>query len=484
MQKWSALFIGGLLAWSAGSALAQQATPQAPQKITAQVTQSTKPRAGQQVTLQHALAAAYSNNPVLLQERAHLRSIDENVPTALAGWHPTIIGNGQAGFAAGTFFFFAPPVIAAQRGFNLGQLTITQPIYTGGKVHAQVAQAKNQVMAERARLIATEQQVFQQAVSAYVGVIAAQQILQLNINNELVLTKQLEATTDRFRVGELTRTDVAQAEAALAAARSQRETAEGSLETARATYRQVIGEEPANLIEPQPLKLPVKTNDAANRLAAANNPNVVAALFDHATAKDALDAAYAALMPTVNVQAQGFSINNQSFPKSYSRGGTLTANLNLPIYQGGSEYAAIRAARQSEQAARKALDNARRVAVQQATAAWQTLMAARAAVESDRASVRANEIALEGIQREALVGSRTILDVLITTQQLLTSEVTLVQDLATLVNNSYNLAAAVGRLTARDLALPVPLYDETAYYNAVRSRWFGTGDYATDQPGR
>ncbi len=439
-------------------------------------------------TIQQALAASYSNNPTLLAERAHLRSVDENVPTALAGWRPTIVGNGSAGYASGVNILYFPPGpalnINSARSPSTGQLTITQQIYTGGKVHAQTAQAKSQVMAERAQLIATEQQVFSQTVSAYVGVIQAQQIYALNVNNEQVLTKQLEATNDRFRVGEITRTDVAQAEAALAQARSQRETAEGNLQTARATYRQVVGEDAVDLIEPQPLCLPTKNEEAANRLAAANNPAVVSAQFNQAAAKDAIDLAYSALMPQVNVQAQGFAQNNTGLPKNYNNGGQILANLTLPIYQGGSEYAAIRQARQNEQQARRNLDAARRQAVQQATQAWETLSAARAAVQSDRSAVRANEIALEGVQREAIVGSRTTLDVLTATQTLLGSQVTLVQDLSSLVNASYNLAAAVGRLTARDLALPVPLYDENAYYQAVSNRWFGAGDYATDQPAR
>jgi len=158
--------------------------------------------------------------------------------------------------------------------------------------------------------------------------------------------------------------------------------------------------------------------------------------------------------------------------------------MSMPIYQGGSEYSAIRQARQSEQQARKTLDNARRTAIQQATQSWETLMASRASIASDRAAIRANQIALEGVQREAIVGSRTTLDVLNAEQALLISRVTLVQALAGLVTASYSVAAAVGRLTARDLGLPVALYVDTAYYKAVRDKWIGTGDYATGQPGR
>jgi outer membrane protein len=180
-------------------------------------------------TLTQALVAAYSTNPTLLSERAHLRSVDENVPQALAGWRPQIVAQGEAGYGYGTQSFYLPPGPATSfdnaRDIGLAQATLTQPLFTGGKVHGQVTEAENNVLAERAKLIATEEQVFQQAISAYVTVIQDQQLLALQINNEQVLTRQLQATNDRFRVGEITRTDVAQAEAALAAARSARETA-------------------------------------------------------------------------------------------------------------------------------------------------------------------------------------------------------------------------------------------------------------------
>jgi outer membrane protein len=158
--------------------------------------------------------------------------------------------------------------------------------------------------------------------------------------------------------------------------------------------------------------------------------------------------------------------------------------LSVPVYQGGSEYSAVRQAKQAAQQTSRLVDDARRTAVQNAVQAWETLTAAKAAAASTRQQIRANEIALEGVEREAIVGSRTTLDVLNAQQALLNSRVTLVQNLAQLVTASYQVAAALGRFTARDLHLPVPLYDETAYYNAVKDKWVGLGDYATDQPGR
>jgi outer membrane protein len=161
-----------------------------------------------------------------------------------------------------------------------------------------------------------------------------------------------------------------------------------------------------------------------------------------------------------------------------------TINLTLPIYQGGSEYAAIRQARQNYQQAVRETQDARRAAKEQAVQAWDTLVAARAATASSRIAVRSAEIAVEGTEREALVGSATTQDVLIQQQNLLSAQITLVQNITSIVTASYGVASAIGRLTAKDLGLAVPLYDETAYYNAVRDRLWGTGDYAVHQPGR
>jgi outer membrane protein len=326
--------------------------------------------------------------------------------------------------------------------------------------------------------------VFSDTVNAYVNVIATQQVLALDINNEQVLAEQLRATNDRFRVGEITRTDVAQAEAALAGATATRETAEGNVQTARATYEREVGELPDKLVEPQPLRLPTKTQNQAQRLALENNPNVIAALFDDAAAKDNFDQQYAALMPNVSATVSGFRNDNQIQRNQRQSAGEALLNLSVPIYQGGREYAAVRQARQAEQQAAKTVNDQRRTAVQALISAWQTYIAAKATIDSTQAAIRSNQIALEGVQREAIVGSRTTLDVLNAQQALLNSRVTLVQNLATFVGASYQVAASVGRLTARDLALPVPLYDDTAYYNAVKDRWVGTGDYATNQPGR
>jgi outer membrane protein len=449
------------------------------------------PATGQIRTLTEALSAAYSYNPTLTSARAGLRATDEGVPTALAGWRPTIVVSGTGGtvsdkidIKATQFGETTTTRSADGRMEGLASVTVTQPIYRGGRTKTATSEAINKVLTTRAQLIATEEQVFSDTVTAYVNVISDAQVLDLDRNNELVLTKQLQATNERFRVGEVTQTDVAQAEAALAQATATRETAEGTLQTARATFQQEVGELPGKLIEPQPLKLPTRTEDEARTMAASNNPNVVAARFNVAAAKDAFDNAYSQIMPTLSLQGSAYHYENQQQGNDVTAGGSLLAMLTVPLYQGGAEYAAIRQARQSWQQAADQIDTQRRQAVQQAITAWETYVSSKATIVSNRAAIRANEIALVGVEQEALVGTQTTLDVLNAEQALLQSRVTLVQTLASYVNASYSVAMAVGRLTARDLNLPVPLYDETAYYKAVHYRWIGTGDFATSQPGR
>ena len=475
-------------------------------------------------TLAQALSIAYESNPQLTGERAHVRSTDENVPTALAGWRPTIAVTGSYGYAAGRFVSansaYEPgspssklvggtgggqlntttgltspitgqtdntPNIATNnaRTQSAVQATVTQYLYKGGRTTATTHEAVNSVYAERARLIAEEEQVFSDTINAYVGVIEDRQLLKLDRANEQVLGDELRAINDRFKVGELTRTDVAQAEAALAQAIATRQTAAGTLETADATFVREVGvQAPDDLADPQPLKLPVKTEKEASNLAVANNPNVLAAKFNESQLRDAVDVAFSALGPNLSLQGTAFEQNGQTLTRESSYGVTATINLTLPIYQGGMEYAAIRMARQNYLQAVRQTEDAQRAATEQAVQAYETLIAARASIESSHVAVRSSEIALEGLEREALVGSATTQEVLIGQQNLLSAEITLVQNVTSLVTASYGVASAIGRLTASDLGLQVPLYDETAYYKAVRDLLWGSGDRAVRQPGR
>lgn len=436
-------------------------------------------------SLQEALAMAYANNPTLQAARAQLRAVDENVPQALAGWRPTVQIQSSVGQTTSSAIGSTEPTNTTRtvspwrsRDVVSNQASVTQPIYRGGRTTATTRRAENQVLAQRARLLATEQQVLQDTVNAYVAVIRDQEEVRLNINNEQVLTRQLQATNERFRVGEITRTDVAQAESRLAGSRASRADSEGRLQQSRATFARLVGQPPQRLVAPQPLRVPVADAREAGAVASQNNPNVVAALFDEAAARDLVDVNFASLLPQVSVTGSTFRNDNSTTDGVRQNGTQVTANLTVPLYQGGAEHAAVRQARQSAQQARQVVEDQRRAATQQATQAWETLTAARAQVDSVRAQIRAAEIALDGVQREAVVGSRTTLDVLNAEQELLNARVSLVRALANVITASHSLASSLGRLTARDLNLPVQIYDMESYYREVRNRWAGWGDYS------
>ncbi|WP_084698259.1 TolC family outer membrane protein [Muricoccus aerilatus] len=443
-------------------------------------------------TLQEALAQTYANNPTLATARAQLRVVDENVPQALAGWRPSVSITGSVGYAAANARQRSQLLNGGRIGVTSDQdraigsvaVTATQPLYRGGRTVASTRRAENQVLAQRARLLATEQQVLQDTVTAYVNVIRFQEEVRLNLNNAQVLQRQLDATNERFRVGEITRTDVAQAESRLAGARASRADSEGQLQNSRATFLRTIGFAPSRLTAPQPLTPAARNNQDAAQVAALNNPAVVAALFDEAAARDFIDVQLSTLLPQASLQAQAFRNDNQTILGSRAIGESVTATVTVPLYQGGAEYSQVRQARQDATRLRQVVDDQRRAASSQASTAWETLGSARATVDSVRSQIRAAEIALDGVQREAVVGSRTTLDVLNAEQELLNARVSLVRALANVVTASHSLAQAVGRLTARDLALPVALYDQEAYYRAVRDRWAGLGDYAAPQPVR
>ncbi|QDH17909.1 TolC family outer membrane protein [Swingsia samuiensis] len=451
-------------------------------------------------TLKEALATAYLTNPTLREERARLRVTDEQLPTAMAGWHPTIQGtmnltyyNGQSDYASVGSGNSASPNGSTFEGNNRryktpgynGGVTISQPLYQGGKTIAGIHAAKNQIMAERAKLISAEQEVFSKVVDAYVGVVEDQLLLQLAINNEHVLKQQLGATEERFHIGEITRTDVAQAQAALASATAQRQQAEGTLQTAQATYLQIVGiAAPPNLEQPQPLHLPVKSEQEAVAVAVENNPDVINALFTEAQQKDNVSVQISGIMPKVSAEL-GYqrSINN-AYSHSLNDNKFGEIEFQVPIYQGGSEYSAIRGARQQVQAAHREVDVQRRSALQKAASSWQQMISYKQSIASDRIAISANVIALDGVERQALVGTSSTLAVLQQQQTLLQSQQALVQHLSNLVVASYAVASSMGRLTAADLKLGVPLYDEKAYYMAVKNKLWGMNDYAINQPGR
>ncbi len=423
------------------------------------------------LTLTEALVAAYNNNPTLLAQRARLRESDEGVSQALSGWRPTVQFTGSAGFQSSSTTGFATSTLHPREL----DLNVTQPVYNGGRTVAATSQAENTVRSTRAQTLATEQTVLFSVVSAYMDVVQNQAVLDLSINNEQVLRRQLEATQDQFRVGEVTRTDVAQAESRLAAATASRVQAEGTLETSRATFERVVGEPPGLLQPPteRPV-LPANRAEAAN-LAANNNPNVIAAQFVEAAARDNVRVVRSQLLPQISIVGD----LNRSIDTSTTLHGlttdsaSVTARMTVPLYEGGQIYSQTRQAFETIGQRRSELDDTRRQVVQTAQQDWEALQADRANIRSLIETIRAAEIALEGVRQEALVGSRTVLDILDAEQELFTDRVNLVRAQHDEVVTEFDLGQQIGRLTAVDLKLPVEIYNFDTHYKAVRDKWIG-----------
>jgi outer membrane protein len=435
-----------------------------------------KPASAQ--TMTEALAYAYNTNPQLLAQRALLRQTDEGVPQALSNWGPTVTFTGQAGYNRGELQEGLPGGGQFSTFFTRElDFRVTQPIYRGGRTEAQTRQAINLVQSERAQTLAVETTVFQAVAQAFFDTYRDQTLVEVNRNNENVLKKQLDATRDRFRVGEVTRTDVAQAESSLAQATANRIASEGQLEVSRAEYTRAVGHPPGRLILSSERPVLPNTRDEVLQLASTDNPSVISANFAEAAARDNIDVVRGQLLPQINVIGDLNRSYSPAITIHTAREDTasVTAQLTMPLYEGGQIYSQTRQAEQVVGQRRSQVDDARRAAVQSATQAWETLMSARASVASFGAAVKAAQIALEGTQQEALVGSRTVLDVLISEQQLFTTESQLVGAQHDSALAEFNVAAAIGRLIAPELKLPVQLYDMDKHYRAVKDKLYGFG---------
>lgn len=423
-------------------------------------------------TLQDALVTTYLTSPRLESGRAQLRQTDELVPQALSGYRPNLFLNGGVEAVQGTTRPDGGRVGSSNRSTRSTSLTLRQNLYAGGGTQASVSRAENQVTAQRARLLGLEQQVLLDAVDAFTAVYRDQRVLELALNNEQRLGRQLEATRDRFQVGEVARTDVAQAEARLSRARADVETAKADLAASRALYKRVVGEEPRRLGEPATLKRLPRSADEAEALA-ADSPDVLAATFDLYAARDDVDVNFSDLLPSLDLQAEAGYTDQPQTSVRWSRSATVGLNLTVPLYQGGAAFSRVRQSRELVKQRRNELETTNRSIQEVVTSSWERLLAATAAIEAFRSEVRANRIALEGVQQEALVGSRTVLDVLDAEQELFTSQVNLVRAQREEVVASYQLKLAVGQLTVADLDLPVQPFGADAYYERQRTRLFG-----------
>ena len=434
------------------------------------------PASGQ--TLDEVLVETYQTNPRLQAQRAQLRSIDEQVSQAYARYRPNvnIVGSSQASqteasdvesFTGGTTDD-STTLLTNQIALNLNQ-----NIYEGGGTVARIDSAVKQVGQQRAVLQSTEQEVFLDAVTAYTDVVAAKRVVELAINNEQRLERQRQATVDRFEVGEVTRTDVAQAEARLAGAVAERVRAEGELAQAIARFEAVVGFRPDDLTSRFPdVARPASLVAAQAR--AEKNPTLTASEFGVDVALADVRVAQAALLPSVDLDGSVSYVDEPTDTIGSQTEARIAATVTIPLYQTGAEFSRIRQQKQIVDQRRRELDDARRRVSESVTQAWEGLQTAIASARSFEEQVRANEIALEGVRTEAQVGARTVLDVLDAEQELFQAEVDLVDARATEVVALYTLQSAMGELTAAALGLDVETYEPSTHFQTVRTQAFGT----------
>jgi outer membrane protein len=433
-------------------------------------------------TLRDALVSAYRANPTLTAQREALKATDANVAIARAAGRPSVsatVGLNRNLTRSG--------VIAQTQGndHNIslsGGVDLSVPLFTGGRVSNSIKGAETRVEAGRATLRAVEGDVFVQAVAAYMDVIRDRSIVELNDNNVKVLSTNLEATQDRFKIGDLTRTDVAQSEARLQLGRSQLAIAQGNEIASEATYRQIVGHNPGTLAPPPPLPPLPATPEEAVRIALTDNPDLIATVRQARAAGYDVGVARAGRLPTLSGVASGDYLNQVTgSTNGLDRAGTATSvglSASIPIFQGGLTSARIRQAQALEGQLGEQVVGTERAVVQATRAAFANYDAAQKAIGSQTVAVQANELALEGARAEQSVGTRTVLDVLNAEQELLQSQVSLVTAKRDAYVAGFQLLNAMGQAEAQDLGLDGgPLYDPLANYRRVSGSW---NDWASD----
>ncbi len=433
-------------------------------------------------TLEGALARAYANSPAVNAQRASVRATDENVPQALSGFRPRISATMDIGAnwtRRENAFGQSSELSTLPRGLGV---QIDQNIYDGNRTRNSVRQAETQVMGARFQLDAAVQSTLFNAAQAYMNVLRDTAILNLRRNNVEVLDEQLRQTSDRFEVGEVTRTDVAQSEAAIATARSLVSLAEANLRANMALYRQIIGTQPRQLGPGRtPERLLPPSVDAAVQIALEENPNIAAARFASDAAELQVKIAEADLQPSLGVQASVNQRYDGAARGDMSTSASVVARLTVPIYQGGAPSARVRQAKELATQQRFQVEVARDQVRAQVVAAWGQFEAATAQIASAQIGVQAAETALTGVREEARVGQRTTLDVLNAQQTLLDARVTLISAQRDRVVNAYAVIQAMGRLTPQRLALATTTYDPKVHYDQVRGLLWGTSTPSGDR---
>jgi outer membrane protein len=435
--------------------------------------------------MESALARAYQGNPQLNAQRAIVRQNDEGVSQALSGYRPTLSATASVAEQYTNITGVIPPlppnlpngisytVKGYTNPYSVG-VNGAQTLFNGEQTANKVRKAESQVSAARETMRMMEESVLLGAATAYMDMSRDAANLEVQQNNIRVLQRTLRDTQNRFSAGQVTATDVAQAEAQLAAGEANLHAAESTLMTTRANYRRLIGVEAGNLTPASPVdRLAPNNLNAAIAVGTAENPSVTAALYGVDVAQLQVKIAEGALWPTLALQG---SVQQQTYSNILTPNlflGTVMLNLSVPIYQGGAEYSAIRLDKETVSQQRLNVDQVRDQTRANVVQAWGQLQAAKAEVEAAIRQNDASERALNGVRNEAGAGQRTTLDVLNSEQALVNARVSLIVAQHDRVVASYSLLSAVGRLTAQDLRLPVSIYDPMVHYQQIRDAWFG-----------
>ncbi len=436
-------------------------------------------------TIASALARAYVGNPDLNQQRANVIARDEDIPKAAGGMRPKLSASVNGGPQFNRLRQSAGRDRNNDRAYSIEQamgephgaaVGLSQTLFDGWRTDNSIRQAESGVFAARATMRLTEQATLQNGATAYMNVLRDAAVVSLRKSNIAVLQEQLRVTRERAEIGEVTITDVAQAQAALARAQTELYTAQAALETSAANFRQIIGVEPKHL-EPAPTieYLLPKSLDEAVAIAIVEHPGVVAALRQVDAADFAVKVNEGALLPTVSASVQV----NQQYDSFFGIAGTrqfsaqALGTLNVPIYQGGVEYASIRQAKAQLHQARFNADLQRDSVRASVVSSFGQLKTAVASLASSRVAVKAAETALKGVRDEAQFGQRTTLDVLNAQQTLLNARVDLITAQRDRVVASYAALGSIGRLSAERLRLETDIYDPAVHFEEARSKWFG-----------
>lgn len=427
-----------------------------------------------------ALSETYNTNPTLQSQRAYLRSVDENVAIAKSGYRPNIALSGN--------YTDSNANVDSNRLYNStvgkvggGDTTtkyiaakISQPVFSGFSTVNSVKSADSYVRAEQNNLYNVEQNIFLEASTAYLDVVRDTAIVNLQKNNEKLLKKRLDETIQRFNVGEVTRTDVSQARARYSQAKADRIASEGTLEASKAAYLQIIGSKPGKLEEPEQIKdfMPARYEDALN-IALANNYSI-------RQAKDLLRSkSYdvytntGALLPQVSLDG---AVAKNKTDNEYTGDSTTDSvewgvNMTVPLYNSGESRARIRQSKYLKWQAQEKVLEAERSVKSVVSSAWEYMKANEAKISAIKDQVKANEVALDGVQKEEALGNRTILDVLDAYQELLNSNVNEVTARRDYYVSAMNLLLSMGKLTAADLKLGVDIYNPKKFYKETRDKW-------------